>query len=409
MSVYLLVLLRLMKLALAEKIDVRSPEVREALGVLSEQTRAVTQLAVSPDHGIYVSDRLPIGYLIKSWEAWTVAIPWPLVESCPSDDLLSEFCNFASEASVGSDSIICISGTSARAGAINQIGDIDLSEYVLDSSDTIPARYVGLLTMRRSATLDVEAKIFSNEPENRINIRCPWPDHEDKYETKHNSFLEKVQSFQTKIDFIGISRSFGYIPVTNMIFPCGDLSSLGAGINKSVMAYSSFSFQEAVILKDDGSSKVWPLVDVNEYVYYVRFLIHDTLNYIEKRPVKALKRASALAKMLRIDEFDLEFDEILRSEFANHDAVMSRVDEVRRLAAMRAGENPSCFEIGVVLASLDKVAHDAGLSQSELSFERFRCRQVVEQLLNRIRSYVREVDFRLETDLFGASKVGIAG
>ncbi|MDA5633703.1 hypothetical protein [Agrobacterium sp. ST15.16.024] len=406
-SVYLSVLLRLMKLTLADKIDLRSSEGIEALSVLTEQTKSVAQLAASEVNGMRVSDSLPVGYLVKPCGAWTVAVPWPLVESCPSEDLLSEFCNFASEARVGSDSIMCISGTSARAGGVGQIGDIDLSEYVFDDVEAISARYVGLLTMQRSFTLDVQAMIFSHVPAERVNILCPWPDDVNKYEAEHHLFLERVKSIQTKLDFIGNSSSYGYIPITNMIFPCGVAGATENYSMKTPMAYSSFSFQEAVLFETESTWKAWPLIDVHEYVYYVKFLVKDTLSYLDKRPVKALKRASALARMLRIDEFDLEFEEILRSDFANNDAVASRIGEVRRLAAMRGNGSLSYFDSETVLAALDNAASDAGLTVSDLTFDRFRCRQVVERLLSHIRSNVKTVDDRLEIDLFGTSTVGM--
>lgn len=204
---------------------------------------------------------------------------------------------------------------------------------------------------------------------------------------------------QTKLDLIGISSVFGYIPVTNMIFPCPD--KIPGYHTKSGVALSSFSFQEAVLVGNDHAGSLWPLVDVHEYVYYIRFLVKDTLKYLDARPIKALKRASALARMLQIARFDREFYDLLGSDYANRDAIDSRVNEVRKLATMRGDGAAECFQQKTVYAALDKAIDDAKLNDDEMEFDRLRCRTAVEQLLALLRSYVTAVDARLEADLFG--------
>jgi hypothetical protein len=390
-SIYLEVLLHVMQMTLLDNISPDDPELSQALAILRDETNDLCSLCQIIERGIHTSLDFPPGYLLKMFGPWRIAIPWPLVESFPDDVILADLCAFATSAKVGVDSSICLSGTSARIGHIPEIGDVDFAEYVFDPGPQFIAPYIQVLKGGTSNCLPVAAKLFPPTDGDKVSIECPWPDLDDHITPSHKIFLNGICSGKSKIDFIGFTDSYGYIPVTNMIFPTM------ASPYKTGIARGSFSFQEAVLLTSEVTTgRVWPLLDVVEMIDYFHFLLKDAAKYARERPLKAAKRASALVKFLYLHEHDESFVHMLKSNFARTDALESRIAEIERMVSRLTNSNGARDKI---LADLNRINNpNVRLEREELrtSGTPDYCRRLVETAISDIMSRLHNFDPRLE-------------
>lgn len=82
-SIYLEVLLHVMKMTLLENTSPDDPELSQALAILRDETNDLCSLCQIIERGIHTSLDFPPGYLLKMFSPWRIAIPWPLAESFP--------------------------------------------------------------------------------------------------------------------------------------------------------------------------------------------------------------------------------------------------------------------------------------------------------------------------------------
>lgn len=390
-SVYLEMLLHLMQMVLLENVSLDNPELVEALSILRDETHDLCDLSQIKERDIVVCPDFPPGYLLKMFGSWRIAIPWPLAESFPDDVVLADLCGFATSAKVGTDSSICLSGTSARTGQIPEIGDVDFAEYVFDTGLQFVAPYLQVLKGGTTSCFPVMAKLFPTNDREKIDINCPWPELTGDISPAHKLFMGGICSERSKIDFIGFSTTYGYIPVTNMIFPTS-ASSYKVGI-----ARGSFSFQEAVLLTNDvGLGRVWPLLDILEMIDYFHFLLKDAQKYARERPIKAAKRASALMKFLYLHEHDESFAHVLGSNYAKTDAVESRVAEIERMVSRLSNSNVAREQILLDLKRINNQDIKLECEQLRSSGIPDHCRGLVETAISDIMSRLHRFDPRLE-------------
>ena len=355
---------------------------------LSDQLRARSELLADPDLDIATSDALPIGYLAKSHGGWSFAIPWMLVEHFPHGSVLTDFCNFAHRVKVGTSSWLCLSGTSARAGGIAEIGDIDFAEYVFDDETSAVDSYHEVLRRHDDIVFPVIAKVIA-KGDGKKSVKCPFS--QDEADQEQTDFLAVVRQMQTKIDFIGASDSFGHIPISNMIFP-SDRGSFKEGLERS-----SFSFQEALMAEDAaGIERAWPLVDMIETLSYIRFLLGDAESYVAVRPVKAAKRISALVKLLHMPDKDVELFETLNSDYARDDAIKHRIADLKALAAICDPVDPRFSkQVTGVLDAINQVSVKMTMDEGDFGVQEIRCRTLVREVINDVRRTVAATDARL--------------
>jgi hypothetical protein len=394
-SLYLDIMLQLMQLTLIDEAPQGDLRVGQALDILTEQTFELAQLSQIQDREMLVSNKLPIGYLLKSFLDWQIAIPWPMSESFPNDVTLAEFCAFATAVRVGIDSSICLSGTSARTSEIPEIGDIDFAEYVFDLDLDFKERLLEVLRGKPGLAVPVEFKLVQGSMHSGSKIDCPWPLTETAYTQKHHDIISLAPSSQSKIDFLGQSTAYGRIPITNMILPSSKDEY------KTGFAENSYSFQEAVLLPGlKPEAPVWPLMQVAELVGYACFLVRDSRKYAPTNPLKAAKRASALGKFLFMHDFDEAFADILASDYARATAINDRQREVDRMVRkleMLVADRSDIISADLTdLNGLNAIMehHDDTYDELESS-----CRSLVEKFLNDIMSRVRSFDPRLERTL----------
>ncbi len=390
-SIYLKLLSELMLMAFVENGSIEEISSSASFAAFKEQIEELTFLASVDERNITADTGLPLGYLAKTYAGWSLAIPWMLAEHFPTDETLSEFCGFARHVKVGQSSLLCLSGTSARAGGIAEIGDIDFAEYLFDDKAEVHVAYDQILRSCSPALFPTTAKAFMDTPGERMWVKCPFSANDNEAQ---DSFLQIVGLRQTKVDFIGNSNQYGYIPITNMIFPSEPTAP------KQGLSRSSFTFQEAVMAdRPEHLRNTWPLVDMIETFEYMRFLIQDAERYLKDRPVKAAKRAGALIKLLHLPQYDADLNVVLNSEYARSDAARSRITELRSMAA---NCDRSDGRYSGVLAVLDAINDNDGSLEDyeDRSFDEIKCRLLVQSILNDVRAVLENVDQRLASIIF---------
>ncbi|MEE4012648.1 hypothetical protein V1T76_11330 [Roseibium sp. FZY0029] len=399
-SIYHEVLFEVMSRVLSEEMDAVSDESLEAIAILEDQTRQLCELAQISEREIYTSIDVPVGYLVKEIDVWRVVIPWPLVESFPDDETLLEFCNFAELTKIGIESSICLSGTSVRTSEVPEIGDVDIAEYVFDDRTMIPEAFKNKIFAEYDGLIPIELKQFSDRRPPYIDLIDVCNGERDQKLAEHESFFSELSGCRSKIDFIGFSEKYGPIPITNMILPSQ------TGLRKAGLALESFSFQEAVIFeKASLNGKVWPLLDMRELFAYFVFLIKECKRQLEAKPVKALKRASSLARFLYLYDYDDGFSDLLSSEYVKSEAVKSRCDEVSRMVSGFSEESAQSQKVKSALRRIKLKEDTIGLNQSPENVFRDRCYELVEGLVNEVTSSLNRYDKRLgrEIDKYLAS------
>lgn len=324
---YFDLIVNMMILIWIEGKDFDSPEVVEALSLLEEETSSMCDILQNEQRGLFVSPDFPVGYLAMDLGQTRVAIPWPLVTEIPRQDVIAVLREVARNSSVGSESNICLSGSSCRIELVKEISDVDFCEYMFDSDEYLDRRLWQTLSSSSDTLHPVEAKLFGN-PHDNIKCGCPFPSESGDLTEKQSMFLGKAKSSVVKIDFIGDVDGVGCIPVTNVAIPVKLLSDSASG-------QLSFFFQEIVFL-GDGPRGPWPLLQIDQMLGYIRFLARDAESYLRSKPIKALKRASALSRFLFVEGYEKRFSDAFASEHARFETRKARREELKKLASQAA-------------------------------------------------------------------------
>lgn len=394
---YFRIVLNLMKILWVEEIDPRSADVDAAVGILLEETKSICELMADKDNGLEISQKLPVGYLEKKLANWTLAIPWPLVEYFPDDPLLDDLCKLAETIKIGNASNLCISGSACHTSRAPYIGDVDFCEYAFDDSQAIISSLVEKLTKIFPVCIPIEVKMYSDSKEGNLKIICPWPDREHDYGDDHRQFVRDAGSRQSKTDYIGHLPRYGAMPVTAMLLP-SDRSKSKTGISSR-----SFSFQEAVIV-DRAVDSVWPLVETHEILAYFKFLLGDVIHYISSRPIKAVKRASVLARFLHLPAMDLSLSEALSSDYAAEDAAGSRRSELNRMTAQILAEDRLDHDWRTEVEKVNPGHYMVYTDGSRPHvFGEGDARSLVENFIGDLRTRIGSLDLALERHLFASA------
>jgi hypothetical protein len=316
----------------------------EALLDLAELTR----LGLSS--GLFVEASESPGYLKGLCNGWTVLVPWPLAPFFPSLEILSELLKLAEGTSIPSVPSVCVSGSGAIMGAGLPIGDIDFCQYVpLAPRELVPSIEDFFAEDDDRILVSASYGKRGNATKARPPFSLSWPSVKEKMEAC--SSLAGAE--RCMLDFVGKVPSLGLSPVSNVVLP-SDFKDRAIGA-----ATDSFVYQEAVAVRSSGVDvPLWTLADADQLGEYLDFLEKQIDEWIEKKPLKAIKRAFSLTRLMQLDDLANEAHDILVSPESVNFVFMSKQVELStiakkcdsvRLASWVRDISPAVAEVGLEL------------------------------------------------------------
>lgn len=254
------------------------------------------------------------GYIIRD----RVRVPFYLLEDLPGTTDLAEIATLGLSLRLTEDGVICLSGSTALLGTLKFVGDIDYCEYAL------PGTYS---TADIVASANVHAVRTVLPLCERLKVVNPkWSqscvDWDSTASVKLKQCIDEDGAYQLKLDFITSTETVGPVEATNMAL------LLVAGREEEIVR-GSFAAQEVPI---PGSALPRPLCDPLQLGRYINFLIEQVQHYAKSNPVKALKRALSLARILMLAQWCDELIKYLQEPQAALRAAMeARAQLLERL------------------------------------------------------------------------------
>jgi hypothetical protein len=262
------------------------------------------------------------GYLVTSSGRWSVYVPWPLAFAFPGPELLDELVDVIERVILRGRGNAVLSGSTTFAGRIAALGDIDLAQYMFGGAPALPAGVKDLVSRNNSAIL-VRVKWGRR-------YRRPWKKLLEDLDQRLDPGLDRLRLNRVlrksmKFDFVDAETPFGLMPVSNIVLPSV------AGDRRRGAARKSFVFQEAVLVAAGGPP--WPLLMAGELLRYMKFLVRETKKYRDDKPIKALKRALSLSRLLGLDLLGQQAEAALAGDAASMVAGDSSISELDELWA----------------------------------------------------------------------------
>jgi hypothetical protein len=316
------------------------------------------------------------GYLEGVCGAWSVYVPWPLARYFPAPNVLHEILELANQTSIQSAGSICVSGSVTSLGSGIPIGDMDFCQYVsaspkdyIDAAATFaqPNKYRVLVTASYGMT-------------NSLLVRAPWSENWPSLTARMGACGTIAEADRFMVDFIGKSPGFGVLPVSTVILS-SDFDDQRHGA-----ARFSFAYQEAISVQRHEKERfaIWSLADPYQLGKYLTFLEDQIFEYIDKKPIKALKRAFSLARIMRLDVIaEMAREVLVKPEFAHYVAEQRQYE----LSKMRALCDIGFEEI---------LRQDFEIVPGEGRYEKSTLESIVfggcQDVVNRLRDVLRELD-----------------
>lgn len=305
---------------------------------------AFQNASCDPDERL-TSDATYPGYLTTNSGKWTALVPWALAFAFPSPVTLDGLVAVAERSMLPGEGNVVLSGSTNFAGRFAGLGDIDLAQYVFDDRQAFVARVQDLIRRDGSSNL-VRVKYL-------IEYFAPW---QSLIATLGNVSMLAQETERIKFEFIDGETPFGVMPVSNVVLPSDRADHTGGAARKS------FVFQE-VVLALDGDPP-WSLAMADELLRYLRFLVREVQTYRDiGNPIKALKRALMLVRILGLDELGSRAEIVLASDMANASSHESCIAELEALWPHLSAEKQAVLEqslkekkeIGTTLTAADSL------------------------------------------------------
>jgi hypothetical protein len=226
------------------------------------------------------------GYVIRD----NLLVPFYLLQDLPGTTELAEVAALGLSLRVTQYGVICLSGSTALLGTLKFVGDIDYCEYAIpgtySTSDVVAS--ASAHAIRTAYPLCERVKVMNP----KWSQSCAAWDSTIPVKLTH--LIDDEDAFQLKLDFITSTQAVGALEATNMAL------LLAAGREDEIVR-ASFAAQEVPI---PGSVLPRPLCDPLQLGRYINFLIEQVQHYADANPVKALKRALSLARILMLPQWD---------------------------------------------------------------------------------------------------------
>lgn len=232
---------------------------------------------------IFSSDDENPGYIILKFKDDILRIPFQMASFAPDKQVLESLCNLGRRIQCAKGSTPALSGSALMHKAFLAVGDLDFCEY-------IPIRDEYLSNEKLDDLIALNNDLyFINVRFGQKEFKRPW-----KQALKHDTVfsLIKTKSMKGFCHFVAEPSGFQAVEVTNCFLRIDpDRPDEGAGTK-------SFSMQEAPI----GDWVPRALTAPIELANYVSFLVESIKNQRQGNPVKAMKRAFSLSRVMMIDD-----------------------------------------------------------------------------------------------------------
>jgi hypothetical protein len=234
------------------------------------------------------------GYIIMD----KVLVPFFLLQDLPGTAELAELVTLGLSVRLTKDGVICLSGSTALLGTLKFVGDIDYCEYALPGTFTTSDILASASAHAARTALPLCERIKVMKPKWTKNC-TDWDSAAPAELQRH---IDKDGARQLKLDFMTNTATVGSAEATNMAL------LLDAGKEDEIVR-ASFAAQEVPI---PGSVLPRPLCEPLQLGRYINFLITEIQHYAEENPVKALKRAFSLERILILPVWDNKIKALLQ-------------------------------------------------------------------------------------------------
>jgi hypothetical protein len=234
------------------------------------------------------------GYVIKD----EVLVPFFLLQDLPGTAELAELSTLGLSLRLTKDGVICLSGSTALLGTLKFVGDIDYCEYAapgtFSTSDIVAS--ASAHAARTALPLCERVKVMNP----KWTRSCSDWDSAARVELQQR--IDEDGAHQLKLDFITGTATVGTAEATNMAL------LLAAGKEDEIVR-ASFAAQEVPI---HVSMLPRQLCEPLQLGRYINFLLREVQHYAEENPVKALKRALSLERILMLPPWDEDLEAYLQ-------------------------------------------------------------------------------------------------
>lgn len=238
------------------------------------------------DVSLAASEAQP-GYLRGKVGEQHLYVPYNLVRGLAPRTLLEQIVGVGNAIRICDQSRLCVSGSSTFLGDLNFVADIDFCEYASIEPLAIATRVVTLAERDHAPHL-IEVKIDGQKQHH------PWRNCSTRTTALLTQNLSHPPANPAMFDFIDGSTTLGLIPVTNLVLPVlGDRPHEGHGA-------ASHPFQEVIVTPVEVV--IPDLTDKSVLVAYTNFLRGEVIARQQSDPIKALKRAISLFRLLGIED-----------------------------------------------------------------------------------------------------------
>ncbi|MBM3778757.1 MAG: hypothetical protein FJW23_11050 [Acidimicrobiia bacterium] len=321
-----------------DALSLAGQEIERAWKTLATYAAEATGATVDTEHA---------GYVRRS----RARLPFFLAEDVPSNEQLEELFDLGLTIRVASDGTICLSGSTALLGSLRFVGDIDFCEYATASPDTANdiAGHVDAHARRTVTPLCGRVKVAAPLKWSRT-VPAEW----DSSQTADLGRMIAGGAYHLKLDFVVATRAVGTVEATNVALIVG-----GARSDRAIMA--SFAAQEVPVA---GHPLPRRLADPLQLGRYVRFLVRQIDEYRVRHPVKALKRALSLARIMLWPDWHERLLHLLQEpDGALAAAITARRELLRELGSREAtGERQAT--VTALRTSLDTTIKDLEAARS---------------------------------------------
>jgi hypothetical protein len=276
------------------------------------------------------------GYLVRD----TVLVPFYLLQDLPGTAELAEIAALGLSLRLTDHGVICLSGSTALLGTLMFVGDIDYCEYAPPGSYST----TGIVASASAHAIRVACPLCE-----RVKVINPkWSQSCAAWDSttpvELARLIDEDGAYQLKLDFITNTQAVGTVEATNMAL------LLATGKEDEVVR-ASFAAQEVPIL---GSVLPRPLCEPLQLGRYINFLIEQVQHYADANPVKALKRALSLARILMLPQWDDDLIEYLHDPRAGLTAAINaRSQLLQTLSGATEADSPRAQTCEALRRSLE--------------------------------------------------------
>jgi hypothetical protein len=257
----------------------QSEELREAVeGVEKLLVRIWTALAreYAARAAGWSTDAANPGYLLCETAVGHVKVPYHLATDFPREPLLGGLTELAFRIRTSGGSAICVSGSSTFWEALEVVADVDFCEYTPVSGTT-------------DAQAEFRKRLFDASCIKCDDLFCTKAKANDHTRAEIPlAGTDPTPIFRAKLDFIALLAS-EVVEATNVVLPVRN------GDSQDPVLQESFPQQEAPVA--DGAWVPQALLAPLSIGRYADWLRREVTDKIDSLPVKAAKRALALARL----------------------------------------------------------------------------------------------------------------